>query len=273
MAWIYLAALEVFPTPYENGLSQSHIAKSTHIVKESCLVVYPTDHSIMCQFGMISRRYRMMGEIGPPSTSFMEDFPARILALLDMEKAWKESEADCFSRSCAWPKKSSPHSYSLKMCQQSQQEEEFKSLMKLPRWGMIVDGVLYPLHPWGRCIDAKDGSYWPTPTSRDATRNKGGSPADWKRNSPNLPTAILKMPTPTASQASKPIRQPSPSRMKGEYGEDLQDTMGRLNPEYIGKRLSVRFVECLMGYPSMWSSLEPWVIQWFQIKQKKRSKS
>ena len=70
---------------------------------------------------------------------------ARTSALQDMEKAWKESEADYFSRSFAWPKKSSPNSYSWKTCQQLPFVGDCESLEKLPKWGMIVDGALYPL--------------------------------------------------------------------------------------------------------------------------------
>ena len=99
---------------------------------------------------------------------------AKISALQDMEKAWQESEADYFSRSCAWPKKSSPNSYSLKMSQQSQHEGDFESLKKLPKWGMIVDGVLYPLQALELYIKEKGGSYWPTPDAspRGAYKNK-----------------------------------------------------------------------------------------------------
>lgn len=196
------------------------------------------------------------------------------------------------------------------------------SLERLPKWGMIVDGVLYPLHALEHCISDSGGSYWltpttmdhlpvrqgealenalyrgdpqkkskrkcsgrlneqvaypqmwPTPIARDATRNKGGSPSDFRRHTPNLPTAILKMvATPTTSQANKPIRHPSPSRDSKQHGDDLQDSIGRLNPESIGKRLCPRWVSVLMGYPTTWTDLDPSVMQWYQSKQEKRSKS
>src|SRR5689334_18933460 len=125
---------------YLSGLDPSPIVKLTPIVKESCSVIYPTDHSLMHQYGMISRRCRMMGEIGQESTSFTAVFLVRTLALQEMEKAWQESKADYFSRSCGWPNKSSQNSYSLRMYQISPTKVVTGYLPQYPRWGMIVDG-------------------------------------------------------------------------------------------------------------------------------------
>lgn len=143
---------------------------------------------------------------------------------------------------------------------------------------------------------------WPTPCARD-WKDSGREPANQKRNTPSLPTKVMMFPTPntsdalnanwkndhdikkgylravallatpTDSQALKPIRAPSPSRQKGEHGEDLQDSIGRINPDLIGKKLSVEFVECLMAFPIKWTDLNPLVTAWYQSKRKKRSKS
>lgn len=272
MAWIYLAELEESATHSKNGLNPSLTVKSIPTVKGSCFLEWETFQSRMPPSGMILLRL-------DPNTSTTtlisstEDFLARISVLQEMEKAWRESEADYFLRSYAWPKKSSPNSYSLKTCQRLQHEADFKLLERLPRWGMIVDGVLYPLQALEHYTNVKDGFYWPTPTARDATRSKGGSPSDLRRNTPNLATQVLKViATPTASQANKPIRCPSPSRQNSSHGEDIQDSIGRLNPESIGKKLCPRWVSVLMGYPITWTDCAPWVIPLFQRKQKKHSK-
>ena len=276
--WVYLikstdltfsAELEESASLLKNGLNRSPIVKSTPIVKQCSSHEWPMNHFSTVLSGMTLRHWTEIYS-KEPLTSFTAAFPARISVLQGMEKAWKESEADYFSKSCAWPKKSSPSSYFWRTCPPLQVEEVVPSLEKLPRWGMIVDGVLYPLHPLERYTVGKDGSCWPTPTARDATRNKGGNPSDLRRKSPNLPTAILKLiATPCASQANKPIRKPSPSRQNGQHGEDLQDSIGRLNPENIGKKLCPRWVSLLMGYPTMWTDCAPWAIQLFQSKQKK----
>src|SRR5690606_17491200 len=103
----------------------------------------------------------------------------RTSTLQVVEKAWKESEADFFSRSCAWPKKSSPSSYSLKMYPQLPVGGDGSVCMLFPRWGMIVAGVLYPLRPLERYTNAKGGSYWPTPQACDAQK---GPAKEYVRN-------------------------------------------------------------------------------------------
>ncbi len=112
------------------------------------------------QYGMMSKHLEQENPNSPKvsiSSSAGSRDPAKESALQDMEKAWKMSEADYFSRSCAWPKKSSPSLYFWKTSPLFPQEVGYESLEKLPKWGMIVDGVLYPLHPWEPCIVEKDG--------------------------------------------------------------------------------------------------------------------
>jgi len=279
MAWIYLTdsisslESEESRTPSKTMCEQSPIAKSTVTVKESSYLdrrqaIYP-----LHLFGMTLLHSQQVILTSVPISS-SEGFHVKISALQEMERAWQESEADYFMRSLDSVARLSLDSSFWKTFLPLLQGEEPKWLGKLPRWGMVVGGVLFPLRPLERYTVASDGSCWPTPTARDATRNKGGSPSDCRGHTPNLPTEILKMvATPTASQANKPISAPSPSRQKHEHGEDIQDSVGRLNPESIGKRLSVEFVECLMGYPFMWSALEDWAIQYVLSKSKKRSKS
>jgi len=276
--WIYLVCstdltysqeLPESHLPYENIATQNITVKSTHIVKQSSYQEWQLETSTTPPSGMISKPFSQ--ENSEPSTllSAASRNHVRTSALQDMEGAWKESEADYFSRSCDWPKKSSPSSYFLKTSRQSQAEGDYELLEKLPKWGMTVDGALYPLHPLEHFIDAKGGSYWPTPQARAQT----DTPSERKRHTPCLETAVKMYATPTASQANKPIRQPSPSRQKGEHGDDIQDSIGRLNPSNIGKKLCPKWVSVLMGYPITWLDLEVSVMPWFLSKSKKRSKS
>src|SRR5688572_721905 len=143
MVWIFLAASEESVLHFENGLNLSPIVKSIPIVKQCSYPEWPIEDWQKLRYGMILQLFQGIPLEKKKSILSMADSHARISVLQDLEKAWQESEADYFLRLCAWPKKSSPNSYSLKTCQQSQQEEDFKSLKKLPRWGMIVAGVLY----------------------------------------------------------------------------------------------------------------------------------
>lgn len=276
MAWIYLenSTDSICSQESEELVGHSEImsdrlptAKSTPIVKESFCLLWRNNASTKLLSGMtLEHLIQSLSE--KRLTSYMEDFLARTLALQDMEKAWQESEADFFLRSCAWPKKSSPHSYSLKTFQPLQPEGDFKSLEKLPRWGMIVDGVLYPLHPLEPCTEGKDGSYWPTPQARA----QSDTPSERKRHTPCLESAVM-IATPTASQANKPILAPIPSVVAKKHGETTQQSIGRLNPEMIGKKLCAKWVSVLMGYPTTWTDLEPWAMEWCLSKSKKRLKS
>lgn len=302
MPWIYLVESEAYLLPCEITAEQSPIAKSNRIAKVSSCRECKKGICAKHQFGTTYELYHLKNF--HQSTLFAEGFHAKIFQLQDGEQAWKESEAGFFSRSCAWPKKSSPHSYSLKTSQPSLGEGVFEWLESLPKQGMIADGVLYPLQALERSTKESAGSFWltpstmdnlpvregealenalhrgknrdsrrkvsgrlneqvaypqmwPTPKARDF-RDSGESPGDRRRNSPSLPCVVKTLvATPTASQASKPIRAPSPTRANGTHGEDLQDSIGRLNPEMIGKKLSVQFVECLMGFPTKWTELKP----------------
>ena len=190
---------------------------------------------------------------------------ARTLALQEMEKAWEESEADYFSRSLGCVVKLSHDSYFWKTCLQSLLEVEPRWSDKLPRWGMTVDGALYPLQALERYTSEKDGFYWPTPQARAQT----DTPSERKRHTPCFESAVKLYATLCASQANKPIRNPSPSRQKGKHGEDLQDSIGRLNPENIGKKLCPRWVSQLMGYPTKWTDLEVLEMQLCPVKRGK----
>ena len=307
MGWIYLVESEEFHSGSEITLSQLLIAKSTHIVKEYSYPEFPTDFSLMPQSGITSQHCLMIREHGHDVILSMEDFHVKTSVLQDLEKAWLESEADYFSRSLDCVAKLSQDLSFWKMSLPSLFEEEPRWLGKLPRWGMIVDGALYPLRPLEPSTKEKDGSLWLTPSTMEHLPVRSGDPLEralyrgnskskrkvsgrlneqvsypkmWptpqaraQTDTPCLETQVKLFATPTASQANKPICNPSPSRMDGTHGEDLQDSIDPLNPESIGKKLCPRWVSLLMGYQTNWTDLGPLVMQWYLSKSKKRLKS
>ena len=154
---------------------------------------------------------------------------------------------------------------------------------------MIVDGALYPLHPLERYTDARDGSYWLTPTTMDhlpvregeALENalyRGDKGKKSKRKVSgrlNEQVAYPQMwPTPTvqdsknngsASQMNRkspplnatvklyPTPDASPrGARKNQNGHtiNLQDVIG-------SGKLNPQWVAWLMGYPIGWISLSP----------------
>ena len=112
MAWIYLAASEETPLHSGNTSTRSLTVSKTDTLKRffcpACKAedFYDDPSGMMC--GLCAVRCSL------ESTSSSGDFPAKTSALQDVAQAWLESEVDYFSRSCAWPKKRSPRSYSLR---------------------------------------------------------------------------------------------------------------------------------------------------------------
>jgi len=255
MAWIYLAESEGFQSPLKNGLDQSHIVKSIPIVKVSCFQTWPNQFYRMHQSGMTYEPLEGNGFLASfPRKSFMGAFHVKISVLQGMEKAWKESEADLFLRCCIWPKKLSPRFYFLKMSPPLLPEEELESLKNLPKWGMILDGVLFPLHPLEHLIGEKDSSYWATPNTMD-----------------HLPLRSKKALIHQFTHARKGRTKPANLREQihpecwpvNLMKESTKMPTGKLNPV---------FVEWLMNYPLGWTELDPWAMQWLQFKRKKPSK-
>lgn len=217
---------------YPTGCNPSRTVKKTSTAKVSSCSVCKMELCQKPQFGTTC--VTCLGSSCRKFPSSTGGFHAKILALQDVEKAWKESEADFFSRSCGSVASWHQSSFSWKTYQLSLLEGGDEWLENLPRWGMIVGGVLYPLQALEHSTKEIDGFCWPTPTK-----------------------VKKMMATPTASQAGKPIRKPKPSSRDGKHGEDLQDSIGRLNPELIGGKLSAKFVELMMGYQAGWTDLKP----------------
>src|SRR5690606_41850587 len=120
-------------------------------------------------------------------------FPAKTSALRAVEEAWKASEADFFSRSCGWPKKRSPASYSLRTSQLSELVVPHELEKNWPASGMIVDGVLYPLKKWERITRESDGFYLlPTPSASSYGSNQGGAAGRTGKIRPSLETMARK---------------------------------------------------------------------------------
>ena len=256
MVWIYFQESVVLHLPCVTMSTHLPIAKLINTARLFCYLGCIQENYLKLQYGMISRQ--SWDQYCPQSTSSMVVSRARILALQEMEKAWKASEADYFSRSYVWPKKSIQNSYSLKTSQQSQPEAAVESLEKLPKWGMIVDGVLYPLKALERYISARDGSCWLTPSTMEHLPVRTGEALERSKRR-GTGHSIRKVSGRLNEQVAYPEMWPKNTILS-------QQSM-------IGKKLCPRWVSVLMGYLTTHTDLEPWAMQWFQSKQKKHLKS
>lgn len=169
MVWIYLAESAATLLRSESTSKPSLIVKQTNTLSLSCYHACQMDQLKERQSGMTSQA---SGEntLICPSISSSQDSPAKISALQALEQAWEESEAVFFSRSCAWPKNSSPRSYSLKTSRQSEHEDWTELSKNLPKQGMTAGMVFYPLLMWERRTKESDGFLWLTPTAEETGR-------------------------------------------------------------------------------------------------------
>ena len=227
MGWIYFQALVGSACLSEDESGPSLIVKTIDTARafycpecdEVSLAKLP--YGTMCELSSqwCSRK---------KSISSTGGSPARTLALREMERAWKASEADFSLRSCDSLKKFDQLTSSLKTSQQSAHADLHASSLNSPLFGMTVDGQLsLPLKLELR-TSGKDGSYLPTPCVKEGGYNQGGGSGRTGKKRPSLSTMASKnlWPTPHANCHT---------------GPGLKKVGGLLNPTWV---------EWLMGYPT-----------------------
>lgn len=235
MAWIYSVGSAESVSPSRRGCDQSPIVRSIDIAsrcyshgctKERCRVLLS---GTTCE-----RSLRHAFQMWTLSRAVSR---ARTSVLQELEQAWRESEVDCFLKSCDWLASFDHNSFSWKMCQLSLFEDLSEFSWNSLRWGTIVAGRLYQPAKWEPHTCAKDGGYLPTPCARD-------------------------------------YRSPGVSRSRKANIEDRRGIpLSVWFREEFGRRLHATFVEWMMGYPLKHTVLEPWAMQWFRSKREKRSKN
>lgn len=268
MAWIYLAGSVDSLLPCRPGCDRSPTVKGIDTAKAFWLRAF--------KMGAYQRgRSGTMCALSTFATSFVDqsilstaDFPARTLALRDLERVWKASARRYSLKSYDSSKKFAQLSSSLKMSQQSGHADLHAYSLSSPLFGMTVDGRLsLPLKLEPRTL-GKGGSCLPTPCAKEGGYNKGGGSGRVGKIRPTLSMMATRnlWPTPRASpnenRQTKP--SPSPSQKDGRHGKSLAAQVGgQLNPTWV---------EWLMGYPSAWTVLEDWATQWFRSRPAPPSK-
>lgn len=234
MGWIYSAELAGSPWPYRHGSEPLPTARMTVMRKPCCSVEWQTGQCTLRLSGTMCEPCEMPTS-EPQSTLSPEDSPARISALQEMERAWKEADQAYFSKSFASLANFDPDSFSWKTSQLSLfgglTEFSWSSL----RWGTIVDGRLYQPQKWEPRTLESDGSSWPTLTARDFR----GSMSDHKLA----------------------------ERMDRTAGPNLQEFV---QAHFGVKWITAALCEALMGYPSGHTELSALATQWFRSNRERR---
>ena len=274
MAWIYLAASEEIPSDSENMSKPLLTVKQTDTLNLSSYHEWATEVWSSLRSGMTSKPLTEPNS-KERSISLSEGSPAKISALLEMERAWKASEADYFLRSCAWSGKSTQRLYSLRTSPQSGLEVLEPSSNLWPSSGMTVDGLCYQLRKSERLTKDSVGScLLPTPTASTYGSNKGGAAGRTGINRPSLESMARKnlWPTPTVQDAC------GRTHHNQKNGGIILSLLGSVTTEdgktpKAGGALNPTWVEWLMGFPLEWTALSDLGTQWFRSKQKQRSKN
>ncbi len=272
MGWTLLQASEDLPSGWENGSIPSLIVNEIDIAKlsychECGRVVYQE-----LQSGMTLRPY--VEKCCRRSISSMVASPAPTSRVQVVAKAWRESEADWFSKCSDWSKNVRPIMCSLRTSQRSVLEAENVWREHWPAEGMIVDGLLYPRPKSERLTLGKDGFVsLPTPSASSYGTNLGGGAGRTGTARPSLETMARKnlWPTPRACDYKGCLPSGTKSKRKScDYF--LPDRVNQIEKLAPGGQLNPRWVEWLMGYPPGWTELDPSATQWFRPKRVKHSK-
>ncbi len=249
MAWIYLAESEDSPWLYRHGSDRSPTVREIDSHRLYFCHGCGTDQLQPLQFGTTFPPYPQ--RCCPEGlTSSMEDSPARILALQEMELAWMESEADYFSRSVDSLAIFDRDSFSWRTSQLSLFGGLTEFLWSSLSYGMTVDGLLYQPQKLEPVTCVKDGGYLDTPTVSTASYRNQNIPtpaaSNYGRNKSNSEGSAIRL-----SLHGMATRGVLPGHPKGS-----------LNPEWV---------ELAMGYRIGWSEIGDLEMQWFRSKRGKHS--
>lgn len=294
MAWIYLAESEESQKPWKVTSRQSPTAKTTDMLKRCFCHEWGMDDCRKLLSGTMCKHCGEACSQTTSSKSFTVGSPAKTLAMQDAELVWKESEADYFLRSLGSQARYNRHLYSWKTSEALLLPESESWQGKWCGWGMILAGEYFPLRTWARRTDVIDGGYWPTVCKAAEAPNLGSN----KRNGPRslIQVARENWPTPRASEwkGCGPKGSKSQKYMlkkkylcatvaeyatpqardfrTGQHSRWENKERSRNLNDQIGGQLNPTWVEWLMGYPSEWTVLEDWAMQWFRPKREKHLK-
>lgn len=176
MSWLFSQALvEAYSGANSSGGEPSALLNVMPTPQPFWRKDKTTELSSLSQFGLT---YAVLtAEHGAELlTSFLADFPARILAPQAGAKESQESEADFGPSSLVSLARYDRDSHSLKTLQTLLFEVSTECLQILPAWGWMRNGECFLLAPRVPHICDAGCSLWPTPRA-DGRDNCGGSNA------------------------------------------------------------------------------------------------
>ncbi len=277
MSWSYSRALvEEFSAQCFSDTGLSALLNTTPTPDQSYWPDKTTEHSRLSRFGMT---YGLLTGIRGEEllTWYLEASRAKTLALPEAGPDWTAKGQGCGEKWLGLLGKYDPASCSLKTAQLSLLEDLTGCCPTLPRWGLMLDGELYPQPIPALITSGSESGYLPTPCATDAGSGRFNTSVGSDKPRPTLammakrnlwptPTvcgnynkpgasatsgmglasAVKMWPTPCAS-ASNGSSQASLVRKDGKDRRSarldhavMASDSGQLNPEWA---------EWLMGWP------------------------
>lgn len=250
MSFIYSQALEAaFSEANCSDIDASAQLNESHTHKPSFWHDKTMEPSRLSRFGMTcaplteSRGEELL-------TWFVADSHAKTSASQEAVPDWTAKGQGYGQKWLGLLGKYDPSTHSLKTAQLSLLEDSTGCSPILPRWGLMLDGELYPQPiPTLRTSENESG-FWPTPTVCGNYNRPGASATSGM----GLASAVKLYPTPTAS-ASKGSSPKSLTRKDGR--SRIGDRLDHAVMDSDGGQLNPDWVEWLMGWPIGHTALKP----------------
>jgi hypothetical protein len=184
---------EGFLPTYYSDTSQSAQSRSMSIASKSYLRGKKT--VVFHGFQSLQMFRSSTGQGGEDSSiASAEAFPARTSALQETAQDSTANAAECGTTWLGLLAKYSPATHSLKTAQLSFLEDLTGCCATLPRWGLMLDGELYPQPIPALSTSGNASGFWQTPVADDAANRAVGK---WNsRGEPKLSAQVM-FPTPT----------------------------------------------------------------------------
>lgn len=281
MSYIYSRALVAeYSVANCSDIDASALLNESHMHKPSWWhdkTMEPSRHS---RFGMT---YAPLTEsLGADLlTWFVADSLAKTSALPETVPDWTAKGQGYGQKWLGLLGRYDPDTHSLKTAQLSLLEDSTECCVTLPRWGLMLDGELYPQQMLEPFTEESESGYWPTPQTRFGTNdgdlaqlakkcdnfdefNQMAYRAAAKKKSQYWPTA-----TATAYKGWSPNHNRASSDDRLDYTVERESfQLGQQTPPM---RLNPDWVEWLMGWPIGQTALNPLETAKFQEWQQQHS--
>lgn len=223
MSYIYsLALVEAFSEANCSDTDASALLNENPMLKPSWWHDKTMEPSLHSRFGMT---YAPLTEsLGAELlTWFVADSLAKTYQFPETGPDWTAKGQGYGEKWRGLLAKYNPDTHSLKTAQLSLLEDLTGCCATLPRWGLMLDGELYPQPMLVPITSERESGYWPTPTATDYK----GSPGE-KRLKERM------------AESCRGVRLPEELARRGDVGQ--------LNPDWV---------EWLMGWPIGQTALKP----------------